>query len=129
MGSHRGRSRAQGDSKQQLCTSHPLAPKACVFAVPGAASLSKSVGGWGDGALHSVNLWEPQTRLVPTVITIIIVSKKLKAFGPGWDSTGEGWASGTHNGCWLEDPGSSPVPICHDGMVPLQSWLAPCPRA
>ena len=44
-------------------------------------------------ALSGANCWEPWTNTAPTVLRIIIVSKKLKAFGPGWDSAGEGLGS------------------------------------
>lgn len=57
-------------------------------------------------------------QTAPTVRSIV-VSKKLKAFGPSWDSAGEGLGHGIHNGGRLAAPGSSPVPICHDGTVPL----------
>lgn len=66
--------------------------------------------------------------MAPTVLRIF-VSKKLKAFGPGWESAGEGL--GLQHTQWplASAPGSSPMPICRHGMVPLESWLAPRPRA
>ena len=63
-------------------------------------------------------LWGPWTNTAPTVLRII-VSKKLKAFGPGWERAGEGL--GLQHTQWLpaSAPGSSPTPICRHGMVPL----------
>ena len=45
--------------------------------------------------MPSANLWGPWTNTAPTVLRIF-VSKKLKAFGPGWAQeetlgAGKGW--------------------------------------
>lgn len=61
-------------------------------------------------ALSGANCWEPWTNTAPTVLRIIIVSKKLKALVPAGTALARGWAHSTQ---WPPASGSWQLPHAH----------------